>query len=297
MTETLPDPERARETKLGAFEPGLYRNMTEAEYRAAPGLNISLLKVMARTPAHCFQELVAPVASTPTQELGQAFHAALLEPSKFHGEFFSGPGGDRRTKEGKALWANALAANPGKTALRADDYAWIERACEVLWKAPDVRALLGGPQGINEASAFWDWPVGETVVRSKGRIDRLTQLEQAGAAIVDVKTTGDASPDAFARDIVKWGYHAQAAYYRDGLDVISPRTRGWLWLVVEKEPPFAHAIYEPLPAVLEMGRALYQGWLARYVECAAAKEWPGYPAGVNPIDVPPWAYRAADLDF
>jgi exodeoxyribonuclease VIII len=278
---------------------GIHRALSEAAYRAAPGLNISLLKHMALSPLHCRQEQTAPVASTPAQELGQAFHAALLEPEKFQAEFFRAPVADRRSNVGKAKWADAWAAHPGQTPLQAADYDWIDGACEALWKRPDVHALLGASTpGMNEVSVFWEWRVEDVPIRAKGRIDRLTQLTSA-ATIVDVKTCplGRAAPAAFPREVARYHYQAQAAYYLDGLEILSPRKRGWLWLVVEKEPPFAHAIYEPLPEVLAMGRALYERWLARYVACAMKNDWPGYEAGVTPIDLPPWVYREVELEF
>jgi hypothetical protein len=269
--------------------------MTEADYRAAPGLNHSLLKKMHPTPAHCRQEQVAPLESTDAQVLGQVFHAALLEPASFHGRYFRAPGVDRRTKEGRLQWAEAVAANEGREPVKADDYDWIERACETLWASSTVQALLGG-QGMNEVSAFWDLEVGGQPVRCKGRIDRLTKLESA-SLVVDVKTTRSAAIEPFMRDVAAYSYHTQAAYYLDGLDALAPRHRDWIWIAVEKEPPFAHAFYQPLPEVVEAGRQTYRRWLARYVACAAANDWPGYPREVQPLDLPPWTYRSADLEF
>lgn len=285
MASALEDP---------AIAPGIYPDMTEAAYRAAPGLNISLLKHMDPTPAHCRQEQTAPEETTPARELGQALHAALLEPNEFPARFFRAPGVDRRSNAGKAAWAEALAANPGKTPMKPDDFFYIERMVEVLWADAAVAALLGGGGGRNELSAFWDMGVAGELVRGKGRLDRLTSVGRR-STLVDVKTTAhEASPNRFAREIQLYAYHSQAAYYLDGLDALAPAERSWVWLVVEKEPPFAHALYEPVPSVLEIGRSLYTGWLSRYVACAQANAWPGYPSGVHPIDLPAWAYRSLE---
>jgi exodeoxyribonuclease VIII len=278
---------------------GLYPALTEAEYREAPGLNISLLKRMHPTPAHCRQEQLAPREQTEAQRLGQAFHAALLQPAVFRAEYFRLPAGtERRSNAGKAAYASLLADNPGKQPLAHEDFDWIDAACKKLWDSPTVQALLGA-RGVREASIFWDWPVGARSVRSKGRIDLIAQLESGSGAVVDLKTVpiGGAQPDLFARDVVRYGYDAQAAYYLDGLEVLAPRHRDWIWLVVEKEPPFAHALYQPLPEVVNMGRGKYERWLSRYVSCAESNEWPGYPASVQPLDVPTWAYRDVDLGF
>lgn len=267
--------------------------MPEAEYRAAPGLNYSILKHMDISPAHCRQEIVAPRESTPAMELGSAFHSALLEPGVFYSDYFRAPGVDRRTKAGKAAWADALLANEGKQPLRADDFDWIEGAVEALWSRPHIKALLGSAGSMNEVAAFW----GKDGVQCKGLIDHFGRSPDGGSIIVDVKTVplGGAQKHLFQRDVAKYRYHAQAAWYVDGLNEIAERHRDFLWLVVEKEPPFADAIYQPFPEAIEVGRRKCEDWLRRYVECAENGSWPGYPAEVAMIDLPEWLYKQEGL--
>ena len=72
-------------------------------------------------------------------------------------------------------------------------------------------------------------------------------MSECGSLIVDLKTTMDASPDAFARTAANFNYPLQAAYYVDGLQaagIASPdAVTSFVFLVVEKTPPYGVAVY------------------------------------------------------
>jgi exodeoxyribonuclease VIII len=111
--------------------------------------------------------------------------------------------------------------------------------------------------------------------------------------IADLKTTEDASERAWIRDVVKYQYHAQAAFYLDGLETLEPRAdRQFLWIAVEKKPPFACAIYQPDDATIYKGRAMYRNYLRQWLKCTETGEWPGYDVGIQPLLLPDWALRS-----
>jgi hypothetical protein len=111
-----------------------------------------------------------------------------------------------------------------------------------------------------------------------------------GTTIVfDLKTARSAAPEDFARDIARYNYASQAAFYLDGLATLSNVRRRWVWIVLEKEPPYLSAVYEPDERLIAQGRLTYRRWLEIYCDCKAKDVWPGYPSGINSIDVPRWA--------
>lgn len=74
------------------MKPGIYDNLTNAEYHAGPGESKSLLDLVRRSPAHYrARKLEAndnePHQPTPAQMIGTAFHALLLEPQEFVKEY------------------------------------------------------------------------------------------------------------------------------------------------------------------------------------------------------------------
>lgn len=64
--------------------------------------------------------------------------------------------------------------------------------------------------------------------------------------IVDVKTTRDGSPEAFSRDLKNFDYPLQAIMQIEGVLATGymPSVDMYLWLVVEKEPPYSATLYE-----------------------------------------------------
>jgi hypothetical protein len=112
--------------------------------------------------------------------------------------------------------------------------------------------------------------------------------------IVDVKSTASAHPDAFARSVVNYGYHAQEAFYSDGWRSLGKPVDGFVFLAWEKKAPFAYAVYELPPSIVEEGRALMREALETYAECVKAERWPGYGEGVQELSFKRWAYRLTD---
>jgi len=56
--------------------------------------------------------------------------------------------------------------------------------------------------------------------------------------LVDIKTTDDASPDAFARTVTTFGYHLQAAHY-----LTMTGAENFIFVAVERKAPYAVGIY------------------------------------------------------
>lgn len=69
------------------MNPGIYDNLTNAEYHAGPGESKSLLDLVHRSPAHYRARKLEANDNqhqpTPAQMIGTAFHALLLEPAEF----------------------------------------------------------------------------------------------------------------------------------------------------------------------------------------------------------------------
>ena len=96
--------------------------MTEAEYRAAPGVNKSTLWNLRRSPAHYKYFLDNPREDTAAYKFGRAVHAAILTPAAYKRDFVVLPESiDRRTKAGKEEYQAFIEASAGKEILSAED--------------------------------------------------------------------------------------------------------------------------------------------------------------------------------
>ena len=93
------------------MEPGVYFNLSNAEYHSGPGISKSQLDMVALSPALLKWQESAPVDEEKLQalDMGTALHCLLLEPDEFDKRFIVAPAFNRRTTAGKAAEAEFLA--------------------------------------------------------------------------------------------------------------------------------------------------------------------------------------------
>lgn len=149
-------------------------------------------------------------------------------------------------------------------------------------------------------------------------------LTNMNDVIGDLKTTEDASPEGFAKSMANWRYDVQAPYYLDGVKKAleqgkcTPPVNGaselsvywvdeatgvlcrcrpdwwrgypknFVFIAVEKKPPYAVGVYVLDSASMDIGRAIYQHDLQVYAECLESDKWPGYGDLVQTINMPTW---------
>lgn len=263
--------------------------LSNAEYHALPAANASGLKLMARSPLHYWAQYIAPDreprAETPAMKIGTAAHAALLEPVLFLDKYVRVPDGlDRRTKEGKALFAEIEAS--GKIALSGDDYDGVCAMAKAGRAHPEMaHALAQG--GAVEQSIFVTDP--DTGALCKIRPD----FAVLPGLIVDVKTTENATNDEFVRSVWKYDYALQAAFYVDMYQLAHALDEppAFRWFVQEKSSPYACVMYTASDDLLEFGRRQYQPLLQQWVECMRTGVWPGYPTEARELALPAWAAK------
>ncbi len=270
-------------------DPGLYADVPMSEYHTWPGASQSRLKTLRdKSPLHLRYEMDHPSESTPTQALGEAVHVAVLQPDLFALDYVRAPEGDRRTKAVKSAWADLASDCPDSTILKPDDYDLCAVLRDTIAAHPKASRLL---EGDAERSAVWDDATG---VRCRGRFDLISDR---APVIVDLKTTRDASPDAFGRAIYTYGYYIQGAHYRRGGQALGLEIEHFVIIAIEKVPPYALAVYDITGDALRAGEEELDVLLARYAECEQSGVWPGYggvTGNVAPISLPPWAWRQID---
>ena len=265
---------------MSVFEPnteGVFFDLPEDVYRSAPGVNVSALKD-AITPAHyrATRESASPSEPTPAQVFGRAFHAAALEGRTAYA--VKPEGMNFTTKEGKA-WRDAQTL-PILSQAEAKAIAGMSASL----MAHPVAVNVLGSGGRAEVSCFKRDAA--TGLMLKGRADFLTRDANDLTAIVDLKTCGfgDASEAAFSREVVKWKYHQQAAFY---LDLFGASF--FLFIAVEKEPPFAVNCFHLDAEAIAKGRAANAAALESIAAAESSGQWNSYPAKLHTLSLPHWA--------
>ncbi len=252
-------------------------------HRKTPGISKSNLDDAHRSIAHYLAGLASESTPTPAMAFGEAFHARVLEPDRFEATYVIPPDLDLRTKAGKAEHEAWSAANKGKTAIPAPWLQQIDSMYDAAMSHPIAGRLF---EGGDAEHSFW-WRDRDTGLICKCRPDYL----RPDMIAVDLKTAADASPNGFTRAVFNYRYHVQQAFYSDGLaSVLGVPVEGFLFVAVEKEPPFAVAVYNLDEFAMQRGRNDYQDDLARIkAYCDRPQVFTGYSPTIEEIHLPRWA--------
>lgn len=265
--------------------------LTNAEYHASDGISKSMLDVVRQSPAHYHYRYLSgeyQSKTTPTLEFGSMVHSYVLEFDKFFAEYTRVPDNAPRrpttaqltakkpsdkTLEAIAWWEQFDAENKGRKIVDNEELATLHAIRASILSNKTARKLL--ENGIAESSVYFTEPETETPCRV--RPDWYSSRD----FIVDLKTTASAAPRAFGFSAAKYRYHVQAALYMDAFyHSFGEYPAGFVFIAVEKEPPYICACYLATPAMLDAGGNAYLQDLRRIKECQESGIWPAYGDGL-----------------
>lgn len=263
--------------------------MTEQEYRSHPGVNKSTLWEIRKSPMHYKYALENPGEDTPALKMGRAIHMAVLQPEEYCKEYAIIPSGiDRRTKDGKAVWAEWSEKHAGQEWVTEEENEEIVSIANAVYQQSG--GILDGCE--TEVPLFWDDP--RTGIRCKCRVDAMKETKDA-FIVIDLKTTSDAEIGAFTRGAVKLGYHVQAAHYINGV-VANGLNHGkpivWYFLAVEKKEPYATNLIRADDGLIDEGQFRLMSLMDRLDKCLTENKWPGY--GETVMTMPAWAVESEE---
>ena len=267
--------------------------MQNADYHRHLAVSKSGLDQIAKSPLHYWARYLDPnrvwPEPTPAMRLGTALHTHVLELDQWDKQIAIAPGDiNRRTKEGREQWAAFEADAKRKTVITADDAEVVMAMGRSVWRHPAAAMLLHW-QGKAETTHMWTDPT--TGAECKCRPDWLTN---DGNLIIDLKTTEDAR-SGFQRSVANYRYHVQASWYLDGVEAATGhRPAQFIFICVEKKPPYAVAVYAADAEMIQIGAETAARDLARLVECKASDTWPGYSDQIEPLSLPAWMRPRAD---
>lgn len=263
----------------------LVTTLTNAEYHAHPAMSNSRLSRFIESP----RLIDVPMEETAAMRFGTLIHTALLEPDTLEARTIVAPECDRRTKEGKAIYAEFLTKAEGREVITADELQHLRNVQERIARDPIAGPLLAA-EGNTESSLFWDDPI--TGIPMRCRPD----FWRKDGYIVDVKKTADASTYGFGRSCLEFGYDRQAAIYTDGITAVTGTApKGFIFLAIEGNKDWtnikvqAHSVEAD---VLEQGRRRRDAGLADYVRIKAefgpdTSKWPdAIASAIKPLRIP-----------
>lgn len=229
-----------------------------------------------------------PRKATEEMSIGDLAHAAILEPHRLETDYVAYPasvlaknGAASTTAAKEFREANELA---GRTVLKQQQFDTVATVVE------SVRAAVGDwfkvPAKVEHA-IYWTDP--ETGIRCKCRPDWFLPAE--APFVLDPKTTGDVTPDAFRHSCEKWGYWLQDDHYSDGVEALTGHRPMFLFVVVETEWPWQCAVYELSAAdkakARDARRDVLNDLMTRRINGNWNDHWQGV---VNTLELKPWTF-------
>lgn len=251
----------------------------------------SMLKVFKRDRNEYFERFVAhthrEVKSTDGMELGSAAHEAILLPGGMTDLCVQIPP-EVLTKDGKrrgAAWEQFQAENRDKILLKEAAYRQVLVIRDAVYANDKARRLL--ERSEREETHVWHDEELRDVVR-RSRLD-----VHAKGWIADLKVTGtDVTPESFARQVLRFDYHCQAAYYRAAVRAKTGETLPFVFILVQDKWPHAVRLYDLSERVLSLAEESILKTLLELRNCYETKNWTDPRSQeIVTIDVPEYAYR------
>jgi hypothetical protein len=261
-------------------KPGIYRGVTEADYRAdpcpSPSLTQSLVKILIeRSAKHAWTECPRlnpqyEYDDDTKYDIGNVAHRLILGRGK-EIEVVQYP--DWRTKASQL--ARDVAAEQGKIAVLEKDFNratdMVAEAWQQLRRHEDHDAFTGGS---GEVMIAWQ----EDGVWFRSLID---WLHDDLRTVDDFKTTGmSVAPHVIGLRAEAGGWHIQAAFIERGLNLLDPDGAGrrrFRFIAQETEKPHAMTSMHINEHWMTMGRKKVDVGAQLWRIATETGSWLGYP--------------------
>lgn len=235
-------------------------------------VRFSHLKAMAQSPAH-YRAALTATYDTAAMRLGRLVHLITLTPDRTVPVYE----GTRRGKEWEAF---KLIHADAETIFTASEHATAMDVHDAVVSDPLAARLLLEP-GLREHRIEW---------ARAGRPCAGTPDHFNATALLDLKTCATADPRRWLGrfgEIRKRAYHAQLAWYLDGIEAAGmPRPRDAYLIAVETRAPHPVVVYRIEESELEAGRRLFCSWFEELRVCEDSRFWPGYAQTIVSVEAP-----------
>ncbi|MDL0090055.1 PD-(D/E)XK nuclease-like domain-containing protein [Campylobacter gastrosuis] len=246
--------------------------MTLKDYHNLSEISKSDLDLLAKSPLHFKRKQELKSEPTPALMLGTLAHKLILEPDDFKNEFLIEPVCDKRTKEGKAIYAELMANLGDKIAITQEQFNTAQAIANAVLKTPQAKVFL--KDGLAEQVYFGE--IDGVAVKAKPDFYN----ENLGV-IVDLKTTSDASASGFAKSVANFNYHIQTAFYSEILRQNGKAVNNFLFVAVETKPPYFVGFYELDDEAINLAQSRILELLSLYRFCRDNDKWWGYAKKID----------------
>lgn len=299
---------------------GFILGESAASYHGTRAVSASKLRVFARVPGGpqlYYQRFVAKTIEDEDSKArleGRALHSLALEgPEKFAQDFVMVPESAPPRPTQKQLtakkpapatveaiqwWADFNAANTGKEVITAEMFANVARWAEAIHAHPLAPLLFarGRPETTWRVNAPGLPNLPPLQCRPDWFNESGCELTDGRAYDVDIKTTATLDELEFGnwqRGFEQHRYHQQAALYMAIQDLLGVAVRDFVFVAVEKCPPYGVKIGLLNERALAQGQDEVERLLVRLDGCYLGNRWPNSPLGLLDFNLSPRYYARA----
>jgi hypothetical protein len=235
-----------------------------------------------------------PAAPKKEFDLGHAAHLLVLGEGP-ELEVIDFP--DWRKKDAQIQRDEAYLA--GKVPLLTKDHDEVQQMAAAIRQHPVAGPLFTPDGGVAEQSIYWTDP--RTGVRCRCRPDWMPhRQENSRLVVVDYKTAKAVDDAALQRAVYERGYHAQAAFYLDGVKaagLAGDQEPAFIFVFQSKTAPYlVHLVELDFPA-LTLGAARNERALRTYAECERTGIWPSFNDRITYLPLPPYAEKRDQEEY
>jgi len=240
---------------------------------------------------HCPSRWVKGYGKETTDSLsyGNMLDAYILDNSKFADQFVTQPETYTNDKDEVKAWSgnakackewNAAQIAAGKSVISSDQMEMCIRAKEVMYQDEVIKGFLDHSDFQVMIIAEWHDKGTGLIVPLKCLIDIAPRSESYFKHYLgDLKTCRTAAVDQWPREVFKWGYHIQGAFYLDMYEAATGEARnGFNHILQESYEPFEVGKRMLDEDFIELGRDKYEQAMVKYCECLKSGKFGGYDA-------------------
>ncbi len=280
---------------------GVNADIDASQYHRTLGLTKSGLMMLRKSPAHFWQWMTSPPdKTTDAMALGTATHTLVFEPEKFAKEIVVVPEDapkkptsaqlkaqepSDKAKESIEWWTAFYKLNEGKCIIDQEDNVMAQGMARAVMTNEEVIPYLKHHSAKAELSIVANENIKGLSIACKMRCDLLTM---DGTVIIDLKTTIDSSSEAFSKGFMSLGYWMQAAHYISIARLAGIPVERFIFVAVEKTPPYSVAMYELDKASLDKAFKIRHRLLEQLANCIATGKYPSHSSGITSLTMPYW---------
>jgi hypothetical protein len=230
---------------------------------------------MAKSPSHYKQAVDEDIGESIgryTKERGSALHSLVLggpQVIKYTGKV-------RRGKD----WEEFQKQQPSSSyILTAKEYEKTHAMAAKVRSCVPAQPFL---RGEHEKEVHWSWLGRECV----SHIDILGKN-----FVAEIKTCESSHPQRFRWMSLKYGYHAQLAFYKLAAFNAGIFTGPWesincYVIAVESKAPYPVSAIRMKPELISQGEMMCRSWMERLLVCEESNQWPEYTSTVEEMEAP-----------